>query len=74
MPAGHRDGAAAREWFAGVDDESIVRLLDPLEECGTPDAVTPGAWRVPPTASGAVVSQAVSFGAPGSPRRLGLPV
>jgi LPS sulfotransferase NodH len=34
-----------REWFAGVDDESILRLLDPLEECGTPDTATPVAWR-----------------------------
>jgi len=33
-----------REWFAGVD-ESILRLLDPLEECGTPDTGTPIAWR-----------------------------
>src|ERR1700739_2545347 len=34
-----------REWFAGVDDESILRLLDPLDERGTPDTATPVAWR-----------------------------
>ena len=34
-----------REWFAGVDDESILRLLDPLEQRGTPDTATPVAWR-----------------------------
>ena len=33
-----------REWFAGVDDESILRLLDPLDR-GTPDTATPVAWR-----------------------------
>src|ERR1700748_2648647 len=33
-----------REWFAGADDESILRLLDPLEP-GTPDTATPVAWR-----------------------------
>lgn len=33
-----------REWFAGVDDESILRLLDPLQS-GTPDTATPVAWR-----------------------------
>ncbi len=33
-----------REWFTGVDDESILRLLDPLEP-GTPDTATPVAWR-----------------------------
>ena len=33
-----------REWFAGVDDESILRLLDPLQP-GTPDTATPVAWR-----------------------------
>ena len=34
-----------REWFAGVDDESILRLLDPLDERGTPETATPVAWR-----------------------------
>ncbi|HYB36485.1 MAG TPA: Stf0 family sulfotransferase [Mycobacterium sp.] len=33
-----------REWFAGVDDETILRLLDPLQP-GTPDTATPVAWR-----------------------------
>ncbi len=33
-----------REWFAGVDDESILRLLDPLDP-GTPDTTTPIEWR-----------------------------
>ncbi|MEZ0364212.1 Stf0 family sulfotransferase [Mycobacterium sp. pUA109] len=33
-----------REWFAGVTDESILRLLDPLEP-GVPDTATPVAWR-----------------------------
>ncbi|EUA42936.1 stf0 sulfotransferase family protein [Mycobacterium xenopi 3993] len=33
-----------RDWFAGVDDESILRLLDPLKP-GTPDTSTPVAWR-----------------------------
>jgi LPS sulfotransferase NodH len=33
-----------REWFAGVDDESILRLLDPLQP-GTPDTATPVEWR-----------------------------
>lgn len=33
-----------REWFAGVDDESILRLLDPLQH-GTPDTATPVQWR-----------------------------
>lgn len=33
-----------REWFAGVDDESILRLLDPLKP-GTPDTATPVEWR-----------------------------
>src|ERR1700744_834067 len=33
-----------REGFAGADDESILRLLDPLEP-GTPDTATPVAWR-----------------------------
>ena len=33
-----------RDWFAGVDDESILRLLDPLQP-GTPDTATPVAWR-----------------------------
>jgi LPS sulfotransferase NodH len=34
-----------REWFAGIDDESILRLLDPLEHRGTPDTATPVVWR-----------------------------
>jgi trehalose 2-sulfotransferase len=34
-----------REWFAGVEDESILELLDPLEGRGTPDTTTPVAWR-----------------------------
>ena len=34
-----------RDWFAGVDDESILRLLDPVDERGTPDTATPVAWR-----------------------------
>ena len=33
-----------REWFAGVEDESIVRLLDPLDE-GTPDIAPAEIWR-----------------------------
>jgi trehalose 2-sulfotransferase len=33
-----------REWFAGIDDETILRLLDPLEP-GTPDPATAVAWR-----------------------------
>jgi trehalose 2-sulfotransferase len=33
-----------REWFAGVEDESILRLLDPLDP-GTPGTATPVAWR-----------------------------
>jgi LPS sulfotransferase NodH len=33
-----------REWFADVDDESILRLLDPLDE-GTPDLAPPTIWR-----------------------------
>jgi trehalose 2-sulfotransferase len=33
-----------REWFAGVDDQTILRLLDPLEP-GTPDPATAVAWR-----------------------------
>lgn len=33
-----------REWFAGVDDESILRLLDPLVS-GVPDVTPPVAWR-----------------------------
>lgn len=33
-----------REWFAGVEDESILRLLDPLHP-GTPDHASPLAWR-----------------------------
>ncbi|OMC48898.1 sulfotransferase [Mycobacterium sp. IS-2888] len=33
-----------RQWFADVEDESILRLLDPLVP-GTPDPATPEAWR-----------------------------
>ena len=33
-----------REWFAGVEDESILSLLDPLDE-GTPDLATAEIWR-----------------------------
>jgi LPS sulfotransferase NodH len=33
-----------RDWFAGVEDESILRLLDPLQP-GTPDTATPVEWR-----------------------------
>jgi trehalose 2-sulfotransferase len=33
-----------RDWFAGVHDESILRLLDPLHP-GAPDTATPAAWR-----------------------------
>jgi LPS sulfotransferase NodH len=33
-----------REWFAGVEDESILQLLDPLDE-GTPDLAPPEIWR-----------------------------
>ncbi|BBZ46195.1 trehalose 2-sulfotransferase [Mycobacterium parmense] len=33
-----------RDWFAGVDDESILRLLDPSDP-GTPDATPPATWR-----------------------------
>jgi trehalose 2-sulfotransferase len=33
-----------RQWFADVEDESILRLLDPLVP-GTPDTATPVAWR-----------------------------
>jgi trehalose 2-sulfotransferase len=33
-----------REWFAGVDDESILRLLDPLIE-GKPDIAPAEIWR-----------------------------
>jgi trehalose 2-sulfotransferase len=33
-----------REWFAGVDDESILPLLDPLD-VGTPDLAPPEIWR-----------------------------
>ncbi len=33
-----------REWFAGVSDETILRLLDPLRP-GVPDTATPVAWR-----------------------------
>ncbi|OBB78746.1 sulfotransferase [Mycobacterium colombiense] len=33
-----------REWFAGVEDESILRLLDPLHP-GTPEDASPIAWR-----------------------------
>ena len=33
-----------RQWFAGVEDESILRLLDPLDE-GKPDLAPPEIWR-----------------------------
>jgi trehalose 2-sulfotransferase len=33
-----------REWFAGVQDESILRLLDPLD-VGTPDLAPAEIWR-----------------------------
>src|SRR5271168_227750 len=33
-----------RQWFAGVDDETILRLLDPLEP-GTQDIASSVAWR-----------------------------
>ncbi len=33
-----------REWFAGVEDETILRLLDPLQP-GTPDTASSAAWR-----------------------------
>lgn len=33
-----------REWFAGVDDPSILRLLDPLDE-GKPDLAPSDIWR-----------------------------
>ena len=33
-----------RQWFAGVEDESILRLLDPLDE-GKPDLAPPAIWR-----------------------------
>src|ERR1700750_259007 len=33
-----------RQWFDGVDDESILRLLDPLDE-GKPDLAPPEIWR-----------------------------
>jgi LPS sulfotransferase NodH len=33
-----------REWFAGVDDESVLRLLDPLDD-GTPDLAPAEIWR-----------------------------
>ena len=33
-----------REWFAGVEDESILRLLDPLDE-GKPDLAPAEIWR-----------------------------
>jgi LPS sulfotransferase NodH len=33
-----------RQWFAGVRDESILRLLDPLD-AGTPDLAPPEVWR-----------------------------
>ncbi|MGH3525245.1 MAG: Stf0 family sulfotransferase, partial [Mycobacterium sp.] len=33
-----------RQWFAGVTDETILRLLDPLR-LGVPDTATPVAWR-----------------------------
>ena len=33
-----------RQWFEGVEDESIIRLLDPLDE-GKPDLAPPEIWR-----------------------------
>jgi len=33
-----------RQWFEDVDDESIIRLLDPLDE-GKPDLAPPEIWR-----------------------------
>jgi trehalose 2-sulfotransferase len=33
-----------RQWFAGVTDESILRLLDPLDD-GTPDLAPAHIWR-----------------------------
>src|ERR1700744_591710 len=33
-----------RQWFAGVEDETILKLLDPLEP-GTPDTASSVAWR-----------------------------
>jgi trehalose 2-sulfotransferase len=33
-----------RQWFEGVDDPSILRLLDPLDE-GKPDLAPPEIWR-----------------------------
>lgn len=33
-----------RQWFSGVSDESILRLLDPLDE-GTPDLAPAEIWR-----------------------------
>ncbi|EUA13167.1 sulfotransferase [Mycobacterium kansasii 732] len=33
-----------RDWFAGVDDESILRLLDPLDN-GKPDLAPAEIWR-----------------------------
>ena len=49
-----------REWFADIDDESILRLLDPLDERGKPDTAPADIWRDyirssagHPTASGA---------------------
>ena len=33
-----------RQWFAGVTDESILRLLDPLD-AGTPDLAPAEIWR-----------------------------
>jgi hypothetical protein len=33
-----------REWFAGIDDESVLTLLDPLDE-GKPDLAPASIWR-----------------------------
>jgi trehalose 2-sulfotransferase len=33
-----------RQWFEGVEDESILRLLDPLDD-GKPDLASPEIWR-----------------------------
>lgn len=41
-----------REWFAGVDDDTILQLLDPLDP-GTPDTASSAPPVARPTASGA---------------------
>src|SRR6201984_149653 len=40
-----------RQWFAGVEDETILRLLDPLEP-GPPDTASSAAWREHTRSSG----------------------